>query len=162
MNQIPSPVLEGSTYTFKGRADLEDRQRSPYLLLPFDVPDGISELCVRYEYSDEVNAAQVNTPGNVLDIGLFSPEGAEFGTSKGFRGWSGSMRHSFYVGSREATPGYLPAWANYSRHMARGSGVVSSASAGLLLYGRCGDETRNIERAEGELHVALSNRVGLR
>jgi len=108
MNQIPSPVLEGSTYTFKGRADLEDRQRSPYLLLPFDVPDGISELCVRYEYSDEVNAAQVNTPGNVLDIGLFSPEGAEFGTSKGFRGWSGSMRHSFYVGSREATPGYLP------------------------------------------------------
>jgi hypothetical protein len=46
--------------------------------------------------------------GNVIDLGLFDPRGSQFPGGPGFRGWSGSARSEFFVGSEEATPGYLP------------------------------------------------------
>ena len=45
--------------------------------------------------------------GNIVDIGLFDPRGAEFLTAKGFRGWSGGSLQAFTVAADEATPGYL-------------------------------------------------------
>ena len=64
-----------------------------YIDVPFEVPDGIVEIAVQFEY-DKRNQR------TTLDLGLWDP--------RGFRGWSGGSRSSFVISAREATPGYLP------------------------------------------------------
>lgn len=61
--------------------------------VPFDVPQGVVRLGVELTYSGRDH-------GTVIDLGLFGPEG--------FRGWSGSNKHSLVVSSTDATPSYLP------------------------------------------------------
>jgi hypothetical protein len=86
----------------------EDVCRGPYLYLPLPVPSGASRLHVSYEYSDPVTAAFSMGPGNAVDIGIFDPRGRDFLDAAGFRGWSGSAKHEFFISRREATPGYIP------------------------------------------------------
>jgi len=107
MASIPIPILKDETYTFEGFVSQADKQESDYLLLPFDVPDGVVRLDVRYEYSDETGAELWAPSGNVIDLGVFDSRGSEFITARGFRGTSGSFRHGFSIGLNEATPGYL-------------------------------------------------------
>jgi len=105
---IPVPVLRNGSYTFEGYVDSMDKAESDYLLLPFDVGEGVTRLHVRYEYSDETGADLWAPPGNVVDLGIFDSRGSEFLHAKGFRGTSGSARHEFTIGLNDATPGYLP------------------------------------------------------
>lgn len=85
-----------------------DQMACDYLLVPFDVPEGIARLTVQYHFSGAVDASVTDGSGNVIDIGIWDPRGADFGAA-GFRGWSGSSRRSFVVGHpEETTPGYTP------------------------------------------------------
>ncbi len=92
----------------KGRVTVADKAHSDYRLLPFSVPPGVSQLSVRYEYTDAISAAQTEEQGNVMDIGIFDPRGSERFHGEGFRGWSGSTRAGFSISPVAATPGYLP------------------------------------------------------
>ena len=96
------------SHTLTGTVTPADKAANDYLLLPFDVPPGLSRLTVSYEYSDAVSAALPGGSGNVVDIGVFDPRGATVFQGQGFRGWSGSGRSEFTIGLADATPGYLP------------------------------------------------------
>lgn len=91
----------------EGHITPADKARSDYLYLPFELPAPACRLHVRYRYSDAMSADQ-REGGNVIDIGLFDPRGAEFPGGAGFRGWSGSARSEFTITPTDATPGYLP------------------------------------------------------
>jgi hypothetical protein len=84
-----------------------DKVRSDYAYIPFDVPAGIVRLDIRYSVSHPRDAADLRGEGNTIDIGLFDPRGHDFGTGRGFRGWSGSDRDRFFIAEDAATPGYL-------------------------------------------------------
>ncbi len=91
------------TITLDGHA--VSAQTQTYTHVPFAVPEGIGRIDVRYEYSDEVGSDPQLVDGNTVDIGIFDARGSQF-MSAGFRGWSGSARHSFSIAAAEATPGY--------------------------------------------------------
>src|SRR5690606_613165 len=82
----------------EGTATPADKARSPYMYLPFEVPEGTETITVRYSYDDT----------GILDIGLVDPEIEPFPARRGFRGWSGSARREFFVAAGAATPGYMP------------------------------------------------------
>ncbi|NJN81613.1 MAG: CehA/McbA family metallohydrolase [Caldilineaceae bacterium] len=90
-----------------GHVTQADKARSDYFYLSFDLPSPARSLHVRYDYSARMSSDQTEG-GNVIDIGLFDPSGADFPGGAGFRGWSGSARSEFTVANHEATPGYLP------------------------------------------------------
>ena len=77
-----------------------------WVYLPVEVPEGVRELAVSYDYDrPTVPAGERN---NGLDIGIFDQDGIELGNARGFRGWSGGFRTNFALSRSEATPGYLP------------------------------------------------------
>lgn len=93
--------------TFSGHITPQDKARSDYLYVPFELPSPARRLTIRYRYSRRMHHGQVEG-GNVIDIGLFGPRGNHFPGAAGFRGWSGSDRLTFTLGIEQATPGYLP------------------------------------------------------
>lgn len=93
--------------TLTGHLTQADKAASDYAYIPFDLPQAASRLTVRYSYSAVMSSDRVEG-GNVIDIGLFDPAGAEFPGGAGFRGWSGSARNEFALTPTDATPGYLP------------------------------------------------------
>jgi len=100
----PAASARGTPHiVLEGRFTAADRMR--YVLVPFDVPDGVRQLEIVYTYSDRVDSDPRVGDGNTLDIGLFDPRGTEPG-SAGFRGWSGSHKDEFVVGEDWATPPY--------------------------------------------------------
>jgi PHP domain len=74
-----------------GRWTLEDRFRTAWHYLPFEVPDGACGLRVELEYERS---------GAIIDLGCMGVAG--------FRGWSGGARRSYVITGDAATPGYLP------------------------------------------------------
>lgn len=74
--------------------------RPDWVYEPFQVPEGVTEIHVSYEYD--------RAGGNALDIGVFDPDGHELGNAQGFRGWSGGARSEFTISRSGATPGYIP------------------------------------------------------
>jgi len=96
------------TIEITGHLSPEDRLRSIYRMLPFDVPAGTARLEVSYSFSGDDPGGFMHPAGNILDIGLFDARGSEFLHAEGFRGWSGSSRRKFSLTPGEATPGYLP------------------------------------------------------
>lgn len=99
----------GGRVVWRGRRTFTrgDKAICDYWAVPFDVPDGLGRLTVRYAFSGEVDASVTDGSGNVVDIGIWDPRGHGFG-APGFRGWSGSFRRSFTLGRREeTTPGYV-------------------------------------------------------
>ncbi|HEU5088489.1 MAG TPA: CehA/McbA family metallohydrolase, partial [Roseiflexaceae bacterium] len=105
MDRIDSP--ETLHLVARGRLTRDDQRRGPYVYVPFEVPFACARIAVRYHYSDRISADR-HEGGNVIDLGLFDPRGADFPGATGFRGWSGSRRQSFWIGLDTATPGYLP------------------------------------------------------
>lgn len=93
----------------EGHFDATDRAANEFPLLPFEVPPEVARLHVRYQVSHPVSADKAGQQeGNIVDIGLFDPHGADFLAAQGFRGWSGSGRQEFTIAANEVTPGYLP------------------------------------------------------
>ena len=74
--------------------------RPDWAYVPFDVPAGVRQIHVAYEYN--------RVGGNALDIGIFDTDGYELGNAAGFRGWSGGSKTEFSLSRSEATPGYVP------------------------------------------------------
>jgi len=92
--------------TFRLHFTRDDQQRDPYPLLPFDVPEGITRINIRYAFDRGGQSDPQDK--NEIDLGLFDPRGHEFLNAPGFRGWSGGARSEVFVATDEATPGYLP------------------------------------------------------
>ncbi len=93
-------------FDFDGLLTPEDKASCPFLYLPFDVPPGTLRLNVSYDYAGAM-AASDHWGGNTLDIGLFGPGGADFGSGD-FHGWGGSFRKKITIGRNDATPAYVP------------------------------------------------------
>ncbi len=92
--------------------------------VPVDVPHGVREIEVSYDYESTSTPAGVTL--NVIDIGMFDPSGHELGNAEGFRGWSGGARRSFRISRSGATPGYLPGPITPGRwHVALGPFTVA-------------------------------------
>ncbi|MCC9138035.1 CehA/McbA family metallohydrolase [Pontibacter silvestris] len=83
---------------YSGHIPAEDIFKLVYV--PFTVPEGISEIRVKEVYSDQGK--------NVLNLGIYGPEGYELGNSAGFRGWSGGAKTEFFLNAAEASTGYIP------------------------------------------------------
>ncbi len=90
------------------RQHLRPEHVGEYVLLPFEVPAGAARIDIRYSYDRAVPPVPGAPPGNAIDLGLFDPRGAAFGSARGFRGWSGTARQEVFVAPDDATPGYLP------------------------------------------------------
>lgn len=71
-----------------------------WVYVPFDVSEGVTEIHVSYDYN--------KSQENLLDIGIFDPDGYDLGNAEGFRGWSGGERSEFMLSRLVATPGYYP------------------------------------------------------
>ncbi|MBI1279862.1 MAG: PHP domain-containing protein [Anaerolineaceae bacterium] len=83
----------------------KDRTLS-YVLVPFHVPEHTGRIEVTYAYDAAISSDPAISGGNVVDIGIFDPRGADF-LGHGFRGWSGSERLTFFITPDEATSGYI-------------------------------------------------------
>ncbi len=94
----------------QGHFDAADQAANEFPLLPFEVPPGVVRLHARYQVSHQLDGSKIGwQEGNIVDIGIFDPRGAEFLTAPGFRGWSGTARTEFTIAASmdETTPGYL-------------------------------------------------------
>jgi hypothetical protein len=102
---VADAARDPAKIVLEGRFVAADRMR--YVLVPFEVPQAVRQLAIRYDYSDRIDSDPLVRGGNTLDIGLFDPRGTGTG-SPGFRGWSGSHKDAFVVGEDWATPPYAP------------------------------------------------------
>lgn len=94
-----------SPIVLSGRFELGQEQH--YVHVPFELPPGVTQFHVAYDYTDWISSDPWLAGGNTLDIGLFDQRGHAAGTA-GFRGWSGSDKLAFTVGRDWATPPYRP------------------------------------------------------
>jgi len=85
---------------FEGVFHPWDAAHNPYVLLPFEVFQGVRSMEIRYFYD--------RGEENVIDLGIFDPRGSEFLVARGFRGWSGNAKDKVIISESWATPGYLP------------------------------------------------------
>ena len=79
------------------RDTIPDAAFRSYRLLPFDVPEGVKALEIRFDYTGR----DVRT---TIDVGLLGP-GEKFDGE--FRGWSGGNKRAFTLSASDATPSYL-------------------------------------------------------
>jgi hypothetical protein len=70
------------------------------LYVPFDVPEGITEISVKQQYN--------NKGKNVINMGVYDAEGYQPRNTKGFRGWSGGAKNEFFINQGQASTGYIP------------------------------------------------------
>lgn len=68
-------------------------EESQYIEVPFNMPNGIQKILVNYEVK---NLGQDNC---IVDLGIKD--------SHRVRGWSGGARREFFIGRKQATPGYI-------------------------------------------------------
>ena len=72
-----------------------------YYTIPFEVPENVERITVRYDYKRPVRGALADIlPTNTVDIGLADNNGD-------FLGWSGSAHKEIFVGEFGASAGYL-------------------------------------------------------
>jgi hypothetical protein len=79
------------------RDTIPDSAFRTYRLLPFDVPEGVKAIEVRFDYTGR----EART---TIDVGLLGP-GETFDQT--FRGWSGGNKRAFTISKADATPSYL-------------------------------------------------------
>jgi hypothetical protein len=87
--------------SFRGRFSFGIDQ---WASVPFDVPAETQRIDVSTSHDP---FSLLGIGHNVLDLGIFGPEGHELGNAAGFRGWSGGARAGFMLSAVSATPGYL-------------------------------------------------------
>lgn len=92
-----------SDITLRGHFDIDDQ--CTFRHVPFAVAPGIGQLHITVTYNDRISSDPRQTNGNTLDIGMFDERGTGAG-GPGFRGWSGSNKLAFTIGTGWATPPY--------------------------------------------------------
>lgn len=71
--------------------------------VPVLVPPGIAEIQVKETYNESEHPNK-----NVLNMGVYDQRGYQLGNPKGFRGWSGGAKKSFFINAGSASTGYIP------------------------------------------------------
>jgi hypothetical protein len=87
--------------------EIEPSQQGTYFTLPFQVPEGIESIALRYRYDRwperekalEHGLFTARTEDNIVDLGLIDPHGVQVGAS-------GSDKTEIYISEVQATPGY--------------------------------------------------------
>ena len=92
-------LLPGKEIEFNVHANRPHKAESPFLEVPFLVPEGVTRIDVSFKYDKSENC--------LIDIGILDSTATDFPSHTGFRGWSGGAREQFYVARDEATPGYF-------------------------------------------------------
>lgn len=85
--------------TFTVQISRKDQAENPYFYVPFDVPEGVTRIDVTLSYPKSEQC--------IVDLGVLDPRATDYPTERGFRGWSGGARDSFFVATDDATPGYI-------------------------------------------------------
>ncbi len=83
---------------FKVEISRSDKEKSAYYLVPFEVPEGVTQMELRYVYPKADDC--------VIDLGAADPSLDPFPSETGLRGWSGGARDRFVIGVDAATPGF--------------------------------------------------------
>ena len=96
-------ITASPNITLRGSFNINDQ--CTFRHVPFEIPDGITQVHVVVDYNDQISSDPRLTNGNTLDIGIFDERGTAAG-GPGFRGWSGSNKLSLTIGSDWATPPY--------------------------------------------------------
>ncbi|OUJ74830.1 CehA/McbA family metallohydrolase [Hymenobacter crusticola] len=91
-------AAQSLTITKKGHIPADSLFKLVYV--PIDVPAGTAALRVKETYSQQGK--------NVLNLGIYGPEGHALGNTAGFRGWSGGAKTEFFLNAQEASTGYIP------------------------------------------------------
>ena len=101
----PSERLPDQTFEIKQHFSLS--QHLQYLTVPFEVPEGVEQLTIRYDYVTHAYETTALGQGeftakrrvNTIDLGLVGPGGEQIGTS-------GSNKWEISVSETVSTPGY--------------------------------------------------------
>jgi hypothetical protein len=88
---------------------IDPSRQGTYFTLPFQVPEGIQSIALKYGYDRWPEKEQAldqgtftaRTEDNIIDLGLIDPAGVQVGAS-------GSDKTGIAVSEIEATPGYRP------------------------------------------------------
>jgi hypothetical protein len=86
---------------------IDHSQQGSYFTLPFEMPEDVESLTLRYVYprypeEHDGNALfESRQQVNIIDLGLIAPDGSQAGAS-------GSDKMEVYVDEVRATPGYTP------------------------------------------------------
>ncbi len=72
------------------------------IYVPVELPEGINRILVEEIYNHGEGDEK-----NVLNMGIYDPRGSEIGNPKGFRGWSGGAKTSFFINNGSASTGYI-------------------------------------------------------
>ena len=86
---------------------IDHNQQGSYFTLPFEMPEDVESLTLRYRYrrypeEHDGNAAFLSHQQvNIIDLGLISPDGMQVGAS-------GSDKAEITIDEVRATPGYTP------------------------------------------------------
>ncbi|MEZ5306121.1 MAG: CehA/McbA family metallohydrolase [Pyrinomonadaceae bacterium] len=125
--------LFGVTPAF-GSVELKVELRKPdaaepqYVMVPFEVPKGARVVSVETSYDRQNGKTK-------LEFGLFEPPNiGSVNDTRGFRGWSGAIRNSFFVSRDFATPGYMKGKPKTGRwHLLVGMPQMASEMTQLAL-----------------------------
>lgn len=84
---------------------IQPEQQGTYFTLPFAMPADTEEFTLQYSYdrhhAEKNGAFATRKEINIVDLGLFAPDGAQVGVS-------GSDKHTITINENQATPGYKP------------------------------------------------------
>jgi predicted metal-dependent phosphoesterase TrpH len=87
--------------TKNGRIKKSELYKLVYV--PIEIPEGINMISLKEIYKPEDGGEK-----NVLNLGIYDPRGDKVGVPKGFRGWSGGAKTSFFINNQTASTGYIP------------------------------------------------------
>ena len=94
----PTHLKPGQTSELNCLIEQADKAATPFFEVPFELPEGVTRLDVNFSYAKADDC--------ILDIGILDSSATGYPTRSGFRGWSGSARNNFFIGTDAATPGY--------------------------------------------------------
>lgn len=94
-----------TTRAFTGSFD--ESMEGSYVLVPFDVPVGTTEVWVRICYDQPPTPASSQIK-HTLDLGVYEPSSDGFFDAEEFRGWGGSSRPTVRISPEDSTVGYIP------------------------------------------------------
>jgi len=132
---------------------VEPTQRKSYIYIPFEVPENVERMEIRYTYEgDHANSRQTGKEKNVIDFALLDNNGDDIGT----RG--SEIRHAVISGTY-STPGFK------KREPAAGTwtiilGAYQVVSKGVTVYYDIDFQYKKARWLKGDTHSHTTNSDG--